>query len=162
MQNPLSQSKILDLISAIDQRNKWKSDEDERVVFTNGCFDILHLGHVDYLEKSSMSGTKLIVGVNSDRSVKELKGPERPVNSEYARARLIAALGFVSLVIIFDEDTPLDIIKTLKPDVLMKGNDYTLETIVGAKEVLEYGGEVLTIPLVPDYSTTGIIQKLKK
>ncbi len=161
MQNPLTQSKIVDLNTAIDQRIQWKLDKNERVVFTNGCFDILHLGHVDYLEKSSLSGTKLIVGVNSDRSVKELKGPERPVNSEYARARLIAALGFVSMVIIFDEDTPLDLIKTLKPDVLMKGNDYNLETIVGAKEVLEYGGEVLTIPLVPDYSTTGIIQKLK-
>jgi rfaE bifunctional protein nucleotidyltransferase chain/domain len=161
MQKPLSQNKILDLISAIAQRNKWKSDENQQVVFTNGCFDILHLGHVDYLEKSSLSGTKLIVGLNSDRSVKELKGPERPVNSAYARARLIAALGFVSMVIIFDEDTPLDLIKNLQPDVLMKGNDYTIETIVGAKEVLSYGGQVLTIPLVPDYSTTGIIQKLK-
>lgn len=161
MQKPLSQNKILDLISAIAQRNKWKSNENQQVVFTNGCFDILHLGHVDYLEKSSLSGTKLIVGVNSDRSVKELKGPERPVNSAYARARLIAALGFVSMVIIFDEDTPLDLIKNLQPDVLMKGNDYTIETIVGAKEVLAYGGQVLTIPLVPDYSTTGIIQKLK-
>ena len=90
-----------------------------------------------------------------------MKGPERPVNSAYARARLIAALGFVSMVIIFDEDTPLDLIKNLQPDVLMKGNDYTIETIVGAKEVLAYGGQVLTIPLVPDYSTTGIIQKLK-
>jgi rfaE bifunctional protein nucleotidyltransferase chain/domain len=162
MHTPLSQSKILDLVSAIDQREKWRFMENQRVVFTNGCFDILHLGHVDYLEKSSLNGTKLIVGVNSDRSVKELKGPERPVNSEYARARLIAALGFVSMVIIFDESTPLELIKTLEPDVLMKGDDYNLATIVGAKEVMEYGGEVMFIPLVPDYSTTGIIQKLKK
>lgn len=162
MQTLLSQSKILDLASAVDLREDWKSTGNHKVVFTNGCFDILHLGHVDYLEKSSLKGTKLIVAVNSDRSVRELKGSGRPVNTAFARARLIAALGFVSMVLIFDEDTPLELIKTLKPDILIKGNDYEFNTIVGAKEVMEYGGEVLTIPLVPNYSTTGIIQKLKK
>ena len=157
----LSEHKIHTLSEAFEIRKAWKN-ENQKVVFTNGCFDILHLGHVDYLEKSSQAGDKMIVAVNSDRSVRELKGPERPVNSEYARARLIAALGFVSLVIIFDEETPLELIKALLPDVLIKGNDYTIDTIVGSKEVLEAGGEVSTIDLVPNYSTTGIINKLKK
>lgn len=160
MQNPLSQTKILKVNAAISLRETWKL-AGEKVVFTNGCFDILHVGHVDYLEKSSLKGSKLIVGVNSDRSVTALKGPNRPVNAEYARARILAALGFVSLVIIFDEDTPLELIKTLKPDMLIKGNDYTVDTIVGSKEVIDMGGEVSTIDLVPNYSTTGIIEKLK-
>jgi rfaE bifunctional protein nucleotidyltransferase chain/domain len=120
------------------------------------------LGHIDYLEKSSQKGSYLIVGVNTDRSVSSLKGPERPVNVEYARARLLAALGFVSLVIIFDEDTPLGLIKNIMPDVLVKGNDYSISTIVGSKEVIENGGKVETVELVPNFSTTEIIQKLKK
>jgi len=155
-----SEQKIVSLRVALEIRNQW-SEQKEKVVFTNGCFDILHLGHIDYLEKASQTGSQLIVGINTDRSVKALKGPERPVNSEYARARLIAALGFVSMVIIFDEDTPLELIKSLAPDVLIKGKDYSIATIVGAKEVIEMGGEVRTIDLVPNYSTTGIIQKLK-
>jgi len=157
-----TEHKIVPLSEAIERRTAWKS-AGEKVVFTNGCFDILHLGHVDYLEKSSEFGTKMIVAVNSDASVRTLeKGVERPVNSEYARARLIAALGFVSMVIIFGESTPLELIQTLTPDVLVKGDDYTIETIVGAKEVLAAGGAVKTIALVPDYSTTKIIQKLKQ
>jgi rfaE bifunctional protein nucleotidyltransferase chain/domain len=155
-----SEQKIVSLRVALEIRNQW-SEQKEKVVFTNGCFDILHLGHIDYLVKASQTGSQLIVGINTDRSVKALKGPERPVNSEYARARLIAALGFVSMVIIFDEDTPLELIKSLAPDVLIKGKDYSIATIVGAKEVIEMGGEVCTIDLVPNYSTTGIIQKLK-
>ena len=157
-----TEHKIVPLSEAIERRTAWKS-AGEKVVFTNGCFDILHLGHVDYLEKSSEFGTKMIVAVNSDASVRTLeKGVERPVNSEYARARLIAALGFVSMVIIFGESTPLELIQTLTPDVLVKGDDYTIETIVGAKEVIAAGGAVKTIALVPDYSTTKIIQKLKQ
>lgn len=157
-----TENKIVTLTEAIEIRKAWKS-AGNKVVFTNGCFDILHLGHVDYLEKSSEFGTQMIVAINSDASVRTLeKGVERPVNSEYARARLIAALGFVSLVIIFGESTPLELIETLTPDVLVKGDDYTIETIVGAKEVLATGGEVKTIALVPDYSTTQIIQKLKQ
>lgn len=157
-----TEHKIVSLAAGIEIRKQWKSKGD-KVVFTNGCFDILHLGHVDYLEKSSEFGTKMIVAVNSDASVRTLeKGVERPVNSEYARARLIAALGFVSMVIIFGESTPLELIQALSPDVLVKGDDYTIETIVGAKEVLAAGGEVKTIALVPDYSTTKIIQKLKQ
>ncbi|MHA8094891.1 D-glycero-beta-D-manno-heptose 1-phosphate adenylyltransferase [Aquirufa lenticrescens] len=157
-----TEHKIVTLAQGIELRKQWKSNG-EKVVFTNGCFDILHLGHVDYLEKSSEFGTQMIVAVNSDASVRTLeKGVERPVNAEYARARLIAALGFVSMVIIFGEPTPLELIQSLSPDVLVKGNDYTIETIVGAKEVMAAGGEVKTIALVPDYSTTKIIQKLKQ
>lgn len=157
-----TEHKIASLAEAIEIRKNWKMTGD-KVVFTNGCFDILHLGHIDYLEKSSEFGSKMIVAVNSDASVRTLeKGVERPINSEYARARLIAALGFVSLVIIFGESTPLELIQALNPDVLVKGDDYTIETIIGAKEVLAAGGEVKTIALVPDYSTTKIIQKLKQ
>jgi len=157
-----TEHKIVTLAQGIELRKQWKANGD-KVVFTNGCFDILHLGHVDYLEKSSEFGTKMIVAVNSDASVRTLeKGVERPVNTEYARARLIAALGFVSMVIIFGEPTPLELIHSLSPDVLVKGDDYTIETIVGAKEVIAAGGEVKTIALVPDYSTTKIIQKLKQ
>ncbi len=157
-----TEHKITSLAEAIEIRKNWKS-AGKKVVFTNGCFDILHLGHIDYLEKSSEFGSKMIVAVNSDASVRTLeKGVERPINSEYARARLIAALGFVSLVIIFGESTPLELIQALNPDVLVKGDDYTIETIIGAKEVLAAGGEVKTIALVPDYSTTKIIQKLKQ
>lgn len=153
--------KICELADAVQCRSAWKM-AGEQVVFTNGCFDILHLGHVDYLEKARQTGTKMIVGVNSDASVRELKGPERPVNTEYARARLIASLQFVDLVIVFNEESPLELINHLLPDILVKGDDYTIETIVGAKEVIAAGGHVKTIPLVPSYSTTGIIQKLKQ
>ncbi|MHA8066645.1 D-glycero-beta-D-manno-heptose 1-phosphate adenylyltransferase [Aquirufa sp. ROCK2-A2] len=157
---PATENKIVSLAAAISLRANWKT-QNESVVFTNGCFDILHLGHIDYLEKSSQKGDHLIVAVNTDRSVSALKGPSRPVNHAYARARLIAALEFVSMVIIFDEDTPLDLIKQLLPDILVKGNDYSIATIVGSKEVLENGGQVETIELVPNFSTTGIIEKLK-
>lgn len=153
--------KICELTDAVQRRSAWKL-AGEQVVFTNGCFDILHLGHVDYLEKARQTGTKMIVGVNSDASVRALKGPERPVNTEYARARLIASLQFVDLVIVFNEETPLELINQLLPDILVKGDDYTIDTIVGAKEVIAAGGHVKTIPLVPSYSTTGIIQKLKQ
>ena len=157
-----TEHKIVTLTQGIELRKQWKANGD-KVVFTNGCFDIFHLGHVDYLEKSSEFGTQMIVAVNSDASVRTLeKGVERPVNAEYARARLIAALGFVSMVIIFGDSTPLELIQSLSPDVLVKGDDYTIETIVGAKEVIAAGGEVKTIALVPDYSTTKIIQKLKQ
>jgi rfaE bifunctional protein nucleotidyltransferase chain/domain len=157
-----TEHKIVTLVEGIELRKQWRANED-KVVFTNGCFDILHLGHIDYLEKSSEFGTQMIVAVNSDASVRTLeKGVERPINSEYARARLIADLEFVSMVIIFGESTPLELIQALNPDVLVKGDDYTIETIVGAKEVIAAGGEVKTIALVPDYSTTKIIQKLKQ
>jgi rfaE bifunctional protein nucleotidyltransferase chain/domain len=155
-----SSHKICTLAEAKTRRSTWKQ-ENQAVVFTNGCFDILHLGHVDYLEKARQTGSKMIVGVNADASVRQLKGPTRPVNNEYARARILAALAFVDMVIVFDEETPLNLINALLPDILVKGDDYSIDTIVGAKEVIANGGKVTTIPLVPTYSTTNIIQKLK-
>lgn len=152
--------KIVELSQALKIREEWKK-QGESVVFTNGCFDILHLGHVDYLEKAKNAGQKMIVGLNTDQSVKKLKGPQRPINNQYARSRILASLAFVDLVILFDEDTPLELIQSLLPDVLIKGNDYTIDTIVGAKEVLANGGEVKTIELVPNYSTTELIKKIE-
>lgn len=152
--------KIVSLKEAKKIRADWKN-KNEKVVFTNGCFDILHLGHVDYLEKAKNTGNRMIVGLNTDKSVKKLKGPERPINNEYARARLLAALAFVDAVVLFEEDTPLQLIIQLQPDILVKGNDYSVETIVGAKEVIANGGQVKTIELVPDYSTTKILERLE-
>jgi len=153
--------KILELENALSVINEWK-EAGLKVVFTNGCFDILHLGHLDYLEKSRESGDKLIVGLNTDRSVRQLKGPDRPINNEHARARMLAALAFVDVVIAFDEETPLKLIKSVKPDILIKGNDYSIENIVGSDFVLGIGGEVKTINLLEGYSTTGLIEKIKK
>lgn len=138
---------------------KWKQEGE--VVFTNGCFDILHLGHIDYLEKSKNLGVRLVIGLNTDASVKRLKGPERPLNNEAARARMLAALACTDAVILFDEPTPLELITAISPDVLVKGSDYTVDKIVGADFVTEHGGSVKTIDLVQGYSTTGIIEKIK-
>ncbi len=131
-----------------------------KVVFTNGCFDILHLGHVTYLHKAKQLGDILVVGVNTDESVQRLKGPSRPVNNEYDRAMVLSTLSSVDYTVYFSEDTPLRLIKDIKPSVLVKGGDYSLETIVGADFVLTNGGEVLTIDLVQGKSTTAIIKKL--
>lgn len=139
----------------------WKKNQ-QCVVFTNGCFDILHLGHVDYLEKAKLKGDKLIIGLNSDNSVKKLKGNRRPINHLMARSRMLAAIEFVDLVIEFDEDTPLMLINTLLPDVLVKGGDYTKEKIVGAQSVLATGGTVAVIEFTDGYSTTKLIDQLKK
>ena len=139
---------------------KWKKNQ-EKVVFTNGCFDLLHLGHVDYLEKSRMLGDRLIVGVNADSSVKKLKGDGRPLNNENARFRLIAALDFVDAVIPFREDTPERIIALIMPDVLVKGKDYEESNIAGADVVLGNGGRVERIDLLEGYSTSTIIKKIQ-
>jgi rfaE bifunctional protein nucleotidyltransferase chain/domain len=165
-----SLAKIQDLATATTTIARWK-EMGETVVFTNGCFDILHQGHVTYLAKSADLGTKLVVGLNTDASVKRQgKGEERPVNPESARSLVMASLGFVDLVVLFDGDTPLDEIIALQPSVLVKGGDYSAsETdpasktyIVGSKEVRENGGAIKTIDLVAGFSTTTIIQKLKK
>ncbi len=153
--------KILPLDEGIKTISSWKQN-DFKVVFTNGCFDILHLGHLDYLEKSRNFGDKLVIGLNTDKSVSQLKGPNRPVNNEYARARMLAAMSFVDLVIAFDEETPLELIQKVKPDILIKGKDYSIENIAGAEFVLGNGGEVKTIDLLEGYSTTEIIKKIKK
>jgi rfaE bifunctional protein nucleotidyltransferase chain/domain len=133
----------------------------EKVVFTNGCFDILHLGHIDYLAKAADLGDRLIIGVNTDSSVSSIKGPSRPVIDELTRATKLAALLFVDAVILFGEDTPLTLIEAVKPDVLVKGGDYTIDTIVGADAVLARGGTVDVIPFLPGHSTTAIIDKIK-
>ena len=130
------------------------------VVFTNGCFDILHRGHVEYLEKASEIGDILIVGLNSDQSTNRLKGKGRPLMPQEDRAYILASLQSVDYVSIFDEDTPLELIKIIQPDILIKGSDYKLDEIVGRDFVEQYGGKVLTIPLVPERSTTNIIDKI--
>ncbi len=144
--------------------------KNEKVVFTNGCFDILHLGHITYLAEAASLGNRLIVGINSDQSVKTLnKAPNRPINNQMARMNVIAALGFVDLVVIFDEETPFELIRTLEPDVLVKGGDYdanelnssSKKYIVGSDIVRKKGGCVVTINLVEGYSTTAIIEKSK-
>lgn len=155
-----SKDKIVPLSHASIQVKKWKN-EGYNVVFTNGCFDIVHLGHIDYLEKAQALGDKLVLGINTDASVNKLK-PNRPIISQESRFRLMAALEFVDLVVPFGDDTPLELINELLPGVLVKGNDYKIEDIVGGEEVLANGGKVLTIDLVDGYSTSSIIDRIKK
>lgn len=156
-----SKNKINSWQGLKEQVELWKKTG-EKVVFSNGCFDILHLGHIDYLEKARSLGNRLVIGLNDDDSVRQLKGAERPVNNEIARARLLAALEFVDGVTIFSEDTPKELIAFLIPDILVKGSDYSIDNIVGADIVLANGGEVKTIDLVNGYSTSNLINKLKK
>ena len=157
----MTESKILTREQAVAQAGQWRA-EGQQVVFTNGCFDIVHLGHIDYLEKARNLGNRLILGLNTDASVSCIKGPLRPVVNEYARARLMAALEFVDMVTLFGEPTPLELIEAIRPDVLVKGNDYSVATIVGADFVLNRGGRVETIALVPGYSTTMLIERIKQ
>lgn len=151
--------KVCTLLQAQDYVAQWRA-AGQRIVFTNGCFDLLHAGHVTYLEGARKRGDRLVLGLNSDRSVSALKGPSRPVIHEADRARVMAALEVVDAVIIFDEDTPLTLINALRPDVLAKGDDYTEDKVVGAKEVRSWGGDVALIPIVPGRSTTSMIGKL--
>jgi len=140
----------------------WRFQQ-KRIVFTNGCFDLLHRGHIDYLSKAKDLGDILIVGVNTDRSVKMLgKGSSRPITDENARAIIVAALHFVDAVVLFDEEIPEVLIKTVQPDVLVKGSDYRPEDIVGYDIVKEKGGEIITIDFLPGYSTTGIVKKIRE
>ena len=131
------------------------------ISFTNGCFDILHEGHIFSLSQAAKEADILVLGVNSDASTKRLKGPGRPVNNEHSRSLILASLLIVDAVVIFEEDTPLELINAVQPDVLVKGGDYTLEQIVGAKEVIAKGGRVVINPIVQGFSTTGIIQKIR-
>jgi D-beta-D-heptose 7-phosphate kinase/D-beta-D-heptose 1-phosphate adenosyltransferase len=131
-----------------------------RVVFTNGVFDILHPGHVDVLTAARSHGDALIVGLNGDSSVRRLKGPGRPIRSEAERAYVLAALEAVDVVVIFEQDTPLELVRELRPDVIVKGGDYTLDSIVGARDVQSWGGEAIVVPLTPGQSTSSIIEKL--
>ncbi|MFM6994979.1 MAG: D-glycero-beta-D-manno-heptose 1-phosphate adenylyltransferase [Sediminibacterium sp.] len=132
------------------------------VAFTNGCFDILHPGHLYSLAQTAKEADYLIVGLNSDASIKRLKGSERPINSTLSRAAVLANLILVDAVVVFEEDTPLHLIQTLLPDVLVKGGDYTIDTIIGANEVIANGGKVIINPIVEGFSTTNIIEKIKK
>ncbi len=135
-------------------------NQGKKIVFTNGCFDILHIGHVTYLEAAKQLGDVLIVGVNSDDSVRRLKGPNRPINNESDRSMVLSALKAVDFTVVFDEDTPLMLIEQLTPHILTKGGDYTEDTIVGASFVRSQGGEVVVIPLVAGKSTTSILRKI--
>jgi rfaE bifunctional protein nucleotidyltransferase chain/domain len=152
-------AKILQPDSAKILIQEWKA-ACNKIVFTNGVFDLLHIGHITYLAKAAAEGDKLIIGLNSDNSVKNIKGPERPINDEKSRAIILAALFFVNAVVIFNEDTPLNLIKLLLPDVLIKGADYAIDNIVGGSEVIANGGEVKTINFVDGYSSTAIINKI--
>lgn len=150
-------SKIMDWNGAA----KWRETARAPVVFTNGVFDLLHPGHIDALLGARAQGQSLIVGVNSDASVKRLKGPERPVRSDAERCYVLAALEAVDAVVTFEQDTPRDLITVVRPDVLVKGGDYTEDSVVGASEVRGWGGRVVIIPLTPGHSTTSTIERLR-
>lgn len=157
-------SGVVDPVSKImdwDRAVAWRGEQQGRVVFTNGVFDLLHPGHIDVLLASRRQGDALVVGLNSDASVKRLKGSERPIRSLPDRAYVLGAMAMVDAVVPFEQDTPLELILRLRPDVLVKGGDYTVATIVGAEEVRRWGGQIAVIPLTPGQSTTSIIQRLR-
>lgn len=153
-------SKIVTQKEATLKANQWKKDG-LSIVFTNGCFDLIHLGHIDYLSKASDLGHKLIIGVNTDNSVSKLKGKHRPIKDEVSRATILAALNFVDLVILFSEDTPINLITSLSPNVLVKGADYSINEVVGAKETIQNGGKVKLIKFLDGYSTSLIESKIR-
>jgi D-beta-D-heptose 7-phosphate kinase/D-beta-D-heptose 1-phosphate adenosyltransferase len=153
-------AKICEPGPALERVRQWRA-AGERIVFTNGCFDLLHAGHVTYLERASRHGHRLVVGLNTDRSVRRLKGPDRPLIGEQDRARVLAALASVDMVVLFDEETPLELIRTMRPDVLVKGADYREDEVVGAREVKGWGGQVVLVPLVENRSTTEIIRRME-
>jgi D-glycero-beta-D-manno-heptose 1-phosphate adenylyltransferase len=155
-------SKIYNNLTDIEEKiNGWKT-ENKKIIFTNGCFDILHLGHVEYLAKTKDLGDKLIIGLNTDNSIKRIKGDDRPINNEHARSILLSSLFFVDAIILFDEDTPIKLIEKIKPNCLVKGNEYKAEDIVGYDIVKKNDGEIITIELTKGYSTTNTIKKLNK
>ena len=153
--------RILDLVSVQRLCNIWRMKGD-RIVFTNGCFDILHRGHVEYLQEAAALGDRLVIGLNSDASVKrQNKGPERPLNDELSRAKVLAALRLVDAVVIFDQDTPQELIQAIGPDVLVKGGDWSEDKIVGADLLKARGGSVHSLKLVEGFSTTGLVEKIR-
>lgn len=156
----LAQNKIIknkeELYNTLSQ---WQF-KNEKIVFTNGCFDILHRGHVEYLAQAAALGTKLIIGLNTDDSVRRLKGTNRPINDEYARALVLSSFMFVNKVVYFDEDTPIELIRYIQPDILVKGSDYKPENIVGYDIVKSKGGEIVTIDFVNGFSSTSILNKI--
>jgi len=148
---------LQELISKVEELR----GDNKKIVFTNGCFDIIHRGHVSYLSEAAALGDFLIVGVNSDSSVQRLKGKNRPLQDETSRAEILAALECVGAIVIFSEDTPIELIKAIRPDVLVKGGDYSVDTVVGAQEVLDGGGSVELLSFLPGYSTSSIEDKIK-
>jgi rfaE bifunctional protein nucleotidyltransferase chain/domain len=159
--NDLINSKIFNLQDLENQVENWKA-EDRKIVFTNGCFDILHRGHIDYLSRAADLGDKLIVGLNTDSSVRlQNKGDNRPIQDEDSRAFILSALESVSAVVLFSEETPINLIESVLPNILVKGGDYVVEEIVGYKEVTDNGGQVVLIPFVDGYSTSLIEKKIK-
>jgi rfaE bifunctional protein nucleotidyltransferase chain/domain len=162
MRNPeFVEKKICTLQEIVYKKYQW-SVLNKTIAFTNGCFDILHHGHIYSLSKAAREADYLVVGVNSDSSTRKLKGEGRPINDQQSRALLIASLVIVDVVVIFEEDTPLELIKALMPNVLVKGGDYTVEQIAGAKEVMANGGRVVINPILEGFSTTGLIDKIHK
>ena len=153
--------KLFELENLLEELDSLR-EQNRKVVFTNGCFDLIHAGHVTYLRQAKSYGDVLIIGLNSDSSLKKLKGPGRPILDQYDRARILGAFEFVDYIVLFDEDTPEDLIKAVKPDVLVKGRDYGIEDIVGADFVTSYGGEVKRCPLVKGKSTSELIKKIKE
>lgn len=153
-------NKITSLEDAKIKVNRWKNSG-EKIVFTNGCFDIIHRGHIEVLARTADLGDKLIVGLNSDSSIEKIKGENRPIINEQSRAILLSALNFVDAIIIFPEENPLNLISNLMPDILAKGGDYEISTIVGHEIIKENGGEVILIPFVDGFSSSNIINKIK-
>jgi len=154
--------RVMDLLLAQRAVNVWRMKGD-RIVFTNGCFDILHRGHVEYLQEAALLGERLIIGLNSDESVRRLdKATDRPFNDQDSRAKVIAGMRFVDAVVIFDQDTPLELIQALGPDVLVKGGDWKPEQIVGSDVVKARGGEVRSLKLVDGFSTTNLVEKIRR
>ncbi|MBT4881859.1 D-glycero-beta-D-manno-heptose 1-phosphate adenylyltransferase [Flavobacteriales bacterium] len=153
-------NKIFTLEELKTQVESWKNSG-EKVVFTNGCFDIVHRGHIEVLARTADLGSKFIIGLNSDSSIKKLKGDDRPIINEQSRAILLASLSFVDAVVLFSEETPINLISTLVPDVLAKGGDYEIKTIVGHEIVQKNGGKVILVPFVDGFSSTNIIDKIK-
>jgi D-beta-D-heptose 7-phosphate kinase/D-beta-D-heptose 1-phosphate adenosyltransferase len=153
-----AENKVVTLQELVSRVALWKANG-ERVVFTNGCFDLLHVGHITVLEQARRFGDRLIVAINSDASVRELKGPSRPIVGERERGRVLAALAAVDAVVVFGEPTPLELILASRPDVIVKGGDYAVDTVVGASEVQSWGGQVKIVPIVQGFSTTSLIQK---
>lgn len=152
------QSKIFSLENLLSTLNVWKF-KDNKIVFTNGCFDILHRGHIEYLTKAADLGNKLVIGLNTDESVNANKGSNRPIQDEYSRALILASLKFVDAIILFNEKTPENLIKAVKPDFLVKGGDYKAENIVGYDFVCSYGGQIVVIEYLENYSSSNIINK---
>ena len=153
-------SKILDKERLLVKLSDWK-EENKKIVFTNGCFDLIHLGHIEVIARSADLGDILIIGVNTDNSIKRLKGKNRPIVEEISRAKQLAALEFVDAVVFFDQDTPIDLIKMINPNIITKGGDYNTDQVIGNDIVTQNDGEVVIIPLTQGYSTTSILEKIK-